>query len=85
MQATMTIHKDYAPTDYIVEGNLILECKKTEIPYNYSRSGYGSHVPTGYMVRYKNKWRRVYCYIFSNSGTLFIGESIRNKHIVEIS
>ena len=37
-------------------------------------SGYGSRLTTPYMVRFNNKWRRVYCRIYSNIGTLYIGK-----------
>jgi hypothetical protein len=40
----------------------------------YTRSGYGSRIPTGYMVHFNDRWRRVYCVIWSNSGTLYIGK-----------
>lgn len=40
----------------------------------YTASGYGRRIPTRYMVRLNGKWRRVYCCIFSNSGTLYIGD-----------
>ena len=40
---------------------------------SYTRSGYGGRIPTQYMVRFNGKWRRVYCAIYSNSGTLYIG------------
>lgn len=40
----------------------------------YTASGYGRKIPTQYMVHLNGKWRRVYCAIFSNSGTLYIGE-----------
>lgn len=44
---------------------------------------YGSRRPTRYMVKYKNRWRRVYCCIYSNVGTCFIGKSLRDGIIVE--
>lgn len=40
----------------------------------YTASGYGKRIPTRYMVRLNGKWRRVYCCIFSNNGTLYIGD-----------
>lgn len=46
--------------------------KITEAPRFYSASGYGSKIPTQYMVRYRGKWRRVYVMCFSNSGTAWI-------------
>ncbi len=39
---------------------------------SFTRSGYGSKIPTPYMVKYLNRFYRVYCCIFSNSGTNYI-------------
>jgi hypothetical protein len=42
-------------------------------PVNRSLSGYGSRIPTAYRVRtIDSRWRRVYCAIYSNSGTLYV-------------
>ena len=38
----------------------------------YLKTGYGKKIPTEYMVHYKNRWRRVYCCVYSNSGSLYI-------------
>ena len=35
----------------------------------YTASGYGAKIPTFWVIRYKNKVRRVYCTIYSNAGT----------------
>ena len=46
---------------------------------SYTSTGYGSKIPTSYMVKHNNRLKRVYCMIYSNSGTLFIihkGEKI---------
>lgn len=40
----------------------------------YTSSGYGSKIPTQYMVQWEGKWRRVYCKIYSNIGTCYIGK-----------
>lgn len=39
---------------------------------SYTATGYGRKIPTDYMVNYLGRWRRVYCCVFSNSGTLYI-------------
>ena len=49
----------------------------------YTSSGYGSKIPTQYMVQWEGKWRRVYCKIYSNIGTLYIGK-IEQGLIVQI-
>jgi hypothetical protein len=36
-------------------------------------TGYGKRIATATMVNYNGKWRRVYCCIFSNIGTCYIG------------
>jgi hypothetical protein len=44
----------------------------TAAPANPYLTGYGDAVPTRYMIRHANRWHRVYCRIFSNTGTLYI-------------
>jgi len=41
---------------------------------SYTASGYGRKIPTRHMVKLPgtNRWRRVYCCIFSNSGTCYV-------------
>ena len=46
--------------------------KETGCPRSNSRTGYGSKIPTIYMVFIGNKWRRVYCRIYSNIGTCYV-------------
>jgi len=41
---------------------------------SYTASGYGKRIPTRHMVRHAGKWRRVYCCIYSNIGTCYIGK-----------
>lgn len=49
-----------------------------------TQSGYGQRMPTEYKVRtIDQKWRRVYCVRWSNSGTTYIVQEGRNV-IVEI-
>jgi hypothetical protein len=40
---------------------------------SYTASGYGVKIPTSQMVKFNGKWRRVYCCIFSNVGSCYIG------------
>ena len=46
--------------------------KKTECPKANSKTGYGDKIPTNTMVFVENKWRRVYCRIYSNIGTCYV-------------
>jgi len=41
---------------------------------SFTSTGYGRRIPTRYMVQApgSTRWRRVYCCIFSNSGTCYI-------------
>ena len=38
----------------------------------YTATGYGRKIPSNYMVKYNGRWCRVYCCVYSNSGTLYI-------------
>lgn len=51
---------------------------------SFTASGYGARIPTIYMVKYRGKWRRVYCICYSNSGTLFIGKKYNQCLTVRI-
>lgn len=48
--------------------------RRTETPCGRHRNvtGYGTQIPTGYMVQWEGRWRRVYLVCFSNSGTAYI-------------
>lgn len=50
---------------------------------SFTASGYGARIPTKYMVKYNKKWRRVYCIVYSNSGTLFIGKKYNHALTVD--
>ena len=40
---------------------------------SYTATGYGRRLPTTWMVKFNGRWQRVYCCIFSNAGTCYIG------------
>lgn len=40
----------------------------------YTATGYGKRIPTEHMIEHNGRWRRVYCCVFSNIGTLYIGK-----------
>ena len=50
---------------------------------SYTSTGYGSRIPTQYMVKFNDRWHRVYCRIYSNIGTCYIGR-IEQGLIVQI-
>ena len=61
-------------TLYINTINLTMpvDHKVTEAPRNNSASGYGSKIPTQYMIKFRNRWRRVYAICYSNCATLYV-------------
>lgn len=48
----------------------------------YTATGYGKKIPTSFMALDNGRLKRVYCYIFSNSGTLYF---IRNNEKIIVS
>lgn len=59
-----------------LDTDLLESAKRTELPKTrQTATGYGSMIPTQYMVRVcgtPRRWQRIYCMIFSNSGSLYI-------------
>jgi len=49
---------------------------------SFTASGYGSRIPTRHLVLVNGKWRRVYCRIYSNVGTCYIGKNLATGYIV---
>jgi len=51
---------------------------------SFTASGYGKRIPTQYMVRFpgERRWRRVYCCVFSNAGTCFVGKNLSTGRVV---
>jgi len=41
-------------------------------PPNPYKSGYGPKIPTRYRILYLGHWRRVYCALYANSGSLYV-------------
>ena len=50
---------------------------------SFTASGYSRRLPTRTMVRFDGKWRRVYCCIYSNVGTCYIGKLSDNLIVRE--
>lgn len=50
----------------------------------WTASGYGARIPTEHLVRYGGRWRRVYCHVYSNAGTLYIGRRLRDGFVVNL-
>lgn len=49
---------------------------------SFTASGYGARIPTTKMVLLNGKWRRVYCRVYSNAGTCYIGKNLQTGFIV---
>ncbi len=49
----------------------------------YTATGYGKKIPTQYMVKHQNRWKRVYCCIFSNIGSVYIVNRGHNLFLQE--
>lgn len=62
-----------------------VEVKQTISPPNRSISGYSSRIPTSYMIKVNNRWRRVYAIQWSNVGTMYIGHLSGESNIVSIN
>lgn len=53
-----------------------VEAKESLLPWRrLSATGYGSRIPSAYMVKWEGRWRRVYVACFSNAGTAYIGKA----------
>jgi hypothetical protein len=83
MQNTITAYVNGSTRDangnYSNSFTVQVECKVSSFWWqdkglSYTASGYGFRIPTRYMVKFNGKWRRVYCRIYSNNGTLYIGK-----------
>lgn len=75
LHASTTRHDGAKDTFWTLEVPVkisMLEWQKRGL--SYTATGYGAKIPTRYMVQFNGKWRRVYCRIYSNSGTCFIGK-----------
>ena len=67
---------------------ILVESKIDPLPWQelglcYTASGYGSRIPTRHKVKFNGRWRRVYCRIYSNVGTLYIGRLSDNLIVGE--
>lgn len=62
----------YAADPFILSAEIV-ETEWQTKGLSYTASGYGAKIPTRYMVHCAdNRTRRVYCRIYSNSGSLYI-------------
>jgi hypothetical protein len=80
-----TINDKLIRLDFPVTSMMIRKpMKHHEIGLSVDSTGYGSKIPTRYMVRtIDSKWRRVYCAIYSNIGTLYVMHG-KNRPVVNL-
>jgi len=58
-----------------------VESKQTETPrHGQTATGYGSKIPTSHLVKWANRWRRVYVTCYSNSGTAWI--TVKGERVI---
>lgn len=50
----------------------IEDVRITDTPRSPSATGYGAKIPTRYMLRCQNVWRRVYVMQYGNAGSAYI-------------
>ena len=65
------------------------ECKKEPLQWQkrglqYTATGYGRRIPTEWKVKHNNRWKRVYCCIYSNSGACYIEQDRKPVATVDI-
>lgn len=83
MKAYMTI-----PGSAGFESTIPFEAKESPLWWHgkglsYTATGYGRKIPTRYMVRIRNRWRRVYACQLGNAGTCYIGKPDAWEYIVQ--
>lgn len=50
-----------------------VDAKRVDAPRKgQTLTGYGRRIPSGLMVKYESKWRRVYVAQYGNAGTAYI-------------
>ena len=76
----------YEPDECLIDGVKVptrthmLEWQERGL--SQTASGYGRRLTTTRQVWYGGRWRRVYCCIWSNAGTCYIGRSISAGKVV---
>ena len=47
----------------------------------YTATGYGKKIPTRHQVKDGSRWKRVYCCVYSNAGTLYVMRGKSRVHV----
>jgi len=72
---------DSMSTELVEHKEKLLDWQKLGL--SYTRTGYGSKIPTTKMIKYLNRWHRVYCMIYSNIGTCYILKGNERIAVIE--
>ncbi|MDD4431574.1 MAG: hypothetical protein PHF61_09270 [Bacteroidales bacterium] len=62
---------------WIMKSNLTFPTREKLLPWQsrglmYTRTGYGTKIPTSKQLFISGRWRRVYCDVFANSGACYV-------------
>lgn len=63
---------DYNGVRHVVNKVKVSPMRHHVLQLQYTATGYGSKIPTRYVVKFNNRWRRVYSICFSNVSTEYI-------------
>lgn len=71
----MKLYLHFGSSTNLPMQTLEVEHKVTDVPRKgRTVTGYGSAIPTEYMVFWSGRWRRVYVANYGNYGTAYIGK-----------
>lgn len=59
-------------SEYLEQSEIQKVYKTNIVPRNLSQTGYGNKIATQYKIKIGGRLHRVYCRIYSNSGTCYI-------------
>jgi len=63
---------NYNGGQYVVKDVKVSPMEHHDLQLQYTATGYGNKIPSRYMVKFNNRWRRVYHICFSNVSTEYI-------------
>ena len=71
---------------WIMKSNLTFSTREKLLPWQecglmYTSTGYGKKIPTTKQLFILNRWRRMYCDIFSNSGVCYVIIDRQEVHV----
>jgi hypothetical protein len=79
MDESLSYHKAIYEEVDLIESPLLWQ----ERGLSYTASGYGAKIPTSKKVKFRGRWHRVYCTIYSNSGSCWIKSKGEKYYVSE--